>query len=308
MGYGFVVLNFNNFQDTIDCVKSILEIESNDYRIVIVDNDSPNDSFLQLKGTFAGHKFVSVVKSPRNLGYSGGNNVGIRLLLAEGIRNIIVATNDTILLSRDILAQVSTLSLDGVGMIGPDIITPEGVHQNPPRIKPDILYLLLLHFYSPWTSLREWLYRRLAFIAKWRKVRINQSRHSLSRPNISEKECSPVYMLHGAFFILTERYFSRLGLLDEHLFMYWEEDLLAWQCENAGLLRIFLPTIRVLHKDRKSTELSHHNAAHEFIRINNLKSRNYVAQQVGFYDLLVKILKYQFAPTKTCEQGNGRRR
>lgn len=303
MKYGFVVLNYNNYADTIECVRSILAIPRSDYRIVIVDNNSPNDSFRELHAAFDYCEVIYIVKSDKNLGYSGGNNIGIRRLMAKGIKNIIIATNDTVIVSRNILDKFDEIAVDRVGIVGPNIVTPEGVFQNPPRMKPDLLYLLLVHFYIPWTSMREWLYRRVPFIRNWRKEEVQSVTVSLIHNEFDDREAVPVYMLHGAFFLLTENFLANVGLLDENIFMYWEEDLLAWQCEKAGLSRVFLPGVNVLHKDRKSTTLSHNDKVQEFIRLQNLQSRKYVASQVGVISLLRTIFKYRFAPVSVRGRG-----
>jgi len=304
MKYGFVVLNYNNYTDTIECVRSILEIPRDDYCIVIVDNDSPNDSSEKLHVAFDTCDGIDIVTSEKNLGYSGGNNIGIRRLTAKGIKNIIIATNDTLIVSRNILDKFDEIVSDRVGIVGPNIVTPEGVFQNPPRMKPDLLYLLLLHFHVPWTNVREWLYRRVPIVMNWRKGAVKDVMVGLTRTESGDREAVPVYMLHGAFFLLTEKFLTNVGLLDENIFMYWEEDLLAWQCEKAGLSRIYLPGVTVLHKDRKSTTLSHSDKAHDFIRFQNLQSRNYVARQVGMIRLLCTIVKYRFMAARNRGKGS----
>ena len=57
-----------------------------------------------------------------------------------------------------------------------------------------------------------------------------------------------VYMLHGSFLCITEQYFQRCGTLDEDLFMYGEEDLLAWSCHSAGLKQVYLKSTTVEHE------------------------------------------------------------
>lgn len=295
MKYGFVVLNYNNYADTIECTESILRIPRKDYSIVIIDNNSVNESYQVLSEKYGLTENVKLLKTDKNIGYSGGNNVGIRYLMGKGIKSIVIATNDTVILSLNILDKFDELAFDLVGIVGPNIVTPEGVSQNPPRMRPDMLYLLLVHFYIPWTSFREWLYRRVPFIRNWRKGEVQGVRVLLTHNEFGDRETVPVYMLHGAFFLLTENFLTNVGLFDENIFMYWEEDLLAWQCEKAGLSRVLLPRVNVLHKDRKSTKLSHNDKAQEFIRIQNLRSRNYVASQIGIFSLLRTILKYRFA-------------
>ena len=71
-----VVLNYRNYAGTIRCVRSLEELHYDNYRIVVMDNGSPNESERALRAAWADH---TVVQSGSNLGYAGGNNVGIQL-------------------------------------------------------------------------------------------------------------------------------------------------------------------------------------------------------------------------------------
>src|ERR1035437_10932321 len=146
--YGFVVLNYVNYIDTIECVTSLLTINRTDYKIVIVDNCSKNESVKELQQYFNGNEKVHVVSAPANLGYSGGNNIGIKWLTDRCVERIIIATSDTVLISHDILDKFDALDLKNVGIVGPSILSPVGVLQNPLLIKPGVLYFANLFFYK----------------------------------------------------------------------------------------------------------------------------------------------------------------
>lgn len=293
MKYGFVILNYNNYLDTIECAESILKIPRTDYSIVIVDNHSANESFQKLTEKYGAHEDIKLIKSDKNYGYSGGNNIGIRYLRGAGVTNIIIATNDTVLLTTDILDQLDSLDLRNVGLIGPTICTPEGVRQNPARIKPGLLYFLNLYLYSKWTFARNLAYQIIPLLERKRRVYLHGRRTILSACDpAADLRPSPVYMVHGSFMILTENFIENIGLFDENIFMYCEEDLLSWQCEKKGLKRIFLPTISVLHKDRKSTELAHKEEKNSFINTNNLKSLRYVRSKISLIEFIRCLIKY----------------
>ena len=73
-----VVLNYNGYEDTISCVDSLLKIQYENYKIIVVDNASTNDhSALQQNLPSE----IILLQSGKNLGYAGGNNVGIRWAL-----------------------------------------------------------------------------------------------------------------------------------------------------------------------------------------------------------------------------------
>jgi hypothetical protein len=71
-----VVLNYRNYADTIRCVRSLEDLHYDNCRIVVMDYGSPNESVRALRAACADH---TVVQSGSNLGYAGGNNVGVQL-------------------------------------------------------------------------------------------------------------------------------------------------------------------------------------------------------------------------------------
>ena len=97
-------------------------------------------------------------------------------------------------------------------------------------------------------------------------------------------------MLHGCFLYLTKNYLDKVGLLDENLFMYGEEDLMAWNCELHGLKRLYLPSAKILHKDGLSTKEVHKEGNEEFVRIMSIKSKQYLCKKITMWKLMKIIL------------------
>lgn len=292
--YGFVVLHFNNHLDTIACVNSIFgKIRREDYHVVIVDNASSNNSFDLLTQEYGGRQRISLVRNGENRGYSGGNNVGIRTLREMGVSQIIIATNDTEVLSPNLLDEFDKVESSDVGIVGTDILTPEGIHQNPQYHRPTLLYFLNLHFYAPWIWMRSKVYRWLPFIERRRRKSIANSIKQLDdAPAVAGAHS--VYMLHGSFLYLTKNYINQIGLLDEHLFMYGEEDLMAWNCEKHGLKRMYLPSLKVLHKDGRSTKDAHRGKKEEFVRAMTIRSKRYLSGQINKWALMRIVMANRF--------------
>lgn len=287
--YGFVVLNYNNYQDTIACVESILRItDREDYFVVIVDNASPNDSYEVLKSEFEGHPKIKLALSDKNGGYSAGNNIGIQILLEMGVAHVVIATNDTEVLSLNMLDEFDKIISSDVGIVGADVLTPEGAHQNPPVNCPSMLYFLNLYLYEPMAWLRSGVYKLLPLVERVRRASEGNRLESLAGGASLDQRV--VYMLHGCFLCLTNNYLSKVGLLDENLFMYGEEDLMAWNCELHGLRRIYLPSVKVLHKDGQSTKEVHKNDKEEFVRAMTIKSKRYLAKKINKWVSLKTVL------------------
>jgi GT2 family glycosyltransferase len=291
--YGFVVLNYMNYCDAIECVSSLLAIKRNDYKIIIVDNYSQNESIIELQHYFCGNEKVNVISAPANLGYSGGNNIGIKWLRDRSIDNIIIATSDTVLISEDILEIFDSLELKNVGIVGPSILSLDGALENPALIAPNIIYFANLFFYKQMKFLRNTLYKLFPYIELRRINSLENEKLNLLKKNSATDLSQPinVYMLHGAFYFLTKRFFNKIGLLDDNIFMYGEEDLLSWQCELNGLDRLFIPSISVLHKGGKCIESVYKGDKTNFVKFNIIKSRGYSTGKIRLFPFLSFLTK-----------------
>lgn len=89
-----ILVNYNNYNDTIECIKSLDTVNYPSFNVLVVDNHSPNDSILKLK-TYEGNK-IHIVDSGKNGGFAFGNNVGIELALKNGADYVLLLNNDTL--------------------------------------------------------------------------------------------------------------------------------------------------------------------------------------------------------------------
>lgn len=89
-----VIVNYNGFADTIECLHSFKEQQGSSCRLLVVDNASNNDSVARI---CAAHPDVEIITTHKNLGFTGGNNVGIRHALAQGCDYLFLVNNDTVM-------------------------------------------------------------------------------------------------------------------------------------------------------------------------------------------------------------------
>jgi len=87
-----VVLNWNGWADTLECLSALKECRYPSLTIIVVDNGSTDDSAARIKSA---HPDILVLESGSNLGFSGGNNIGIRHALATGANYVWLLNNDT---------------------------------------------------------------------------------------------------------------------------------------------------------------------------------------------------------------------
>lgn len=125
---GVVILNFNGSDDTIACIECFPE-KKRGIRLFVVDNASTDDSYERLSRSesLAKRSYCELVQSGGNLGYAGGNNVGIRRAIACGCTHICVLNNDTELDSEELDKLADYLDSDEkCAFVGPVLLENDG--------------------------------------------------------------------------------------------------------------------------------------------------------------------------------------
>jgi GT2 family glycosyltransferase len=95
---GIVILNLNGIDDTLECLESVQSQKYRDYKILLIDNGSKNNSVKILKKYQSNHKEnTELVILPKNIGFTGGVNTGIEWALKNGFDYVALVNNDLIL-------------------------------------------------------------------------------------------------------------------------------------------------------------------------------------------------------------------
>uniref|UniRef100_UPI00260C60D3 glycosyltransferase family 2 protein n=1 Tax=Blautia sp. TaxID=1955243 RepID=UPI00260C60D3 len=93
---GIILVNYNGYEDTIECVKSIKKSTYRNYKIIIVDNASPDESGNRLNDKYSNDSDIVVILNKENTGFSEGNNIGLEYIEKEQIDYILMLNNDTV--------------------------------------------------------------------------------------------------------------------------------------------------------------------------------------------------------------------
>ena len=93
---GVVIVNWKGAADTIECLESLRLASHAPARTIVVDNASPDDSVARITAWAREHSFpVEILVAPSNLGFAGGNNVGLsRLELDPRVTHFLLLNND----------------------------------------------------------------------------------------------------------------------------------------------------------------------------------------------------------------------
>ncbi|MFB6199903.1 MAG: glycosyltransferase family 2 protein [Candidatus Nanohaloarchaea archaeon] len=88
-----IVLNWNNYEDTAECLESLEDVEYPNYEVIVVDNGSTDGSGEKLKEEFGWCEFIF---NEENLGFAAGNNVGVKKALSKEANHVLLLNNDII--------------------------------------------------------------------------------------------------------------------------------------------------------------------------------------------------------------------
>jgi GT2 family glycosyltransferase len=99
-----IILNWNNYQMTAECIRSLLVMDAANYGILVVDNGSSDGSAEMLSKEFPQ---IIVLPQKSNLGFAAGCNVGVRCAVAKGAEYVLLLNNDTFV-ARDFLSEMLT--------------------------------------------------------------------------------------------------------------------------------------------------------------------------------------------------------
>lgn len=248
MKFGIVILNYLNYQDTIDCVNSLLiDISELNIPIVIVDNNSNNDSIDKLKAVFASIDNIDILKTVNNLGYAKGNNIGIyHLKYKYDIRNALILNNDTVNLDSNFINYFRYFESKEkcIGAIGTEIIGRDGKNQNPVSKSNNLISSIK---FFVWLSLKnKKIYTQI------------KSKKNLKNKNTANRKTEGFY-LHGSAILLTEHYLKLFGGFYAGTFLYYEENILDYLIKKNNLEFHYEPEIFIYHKEDMSSAASFAN-------------------------------------------------
>lgn len=197
MKVSIVILNWNGKQETLDCLASL-----ENYRdIFVVDNGSDDDSVASIRHNFPS---VTILETGVNLGYAGGNNVGIQEALKRGADAVLLLNNDTVVQSGFVEAFVKSAEQK------PSV----GIWGGYP-----------LRFYD--------LQKLDHLGGVWNPAQGNFELIGLGAPNGFQTDVPLDYVCGCSIFIRRE-VFEVIGLLESKFFLFWEEADFCMRAKKAG--------------------------------------------------------------------------
>ena len=215
-----IILNWNSWRDTIECLESLGCSTYPNYQVIVVDNGSKDESVTHIRKVYPN---LPLIETGKNLGYAGGNNVGIRYALDQGAEYILILNNDTKVEPTTLTTMVEVAKETNASVVGALVKdNSDGKVLFARDSYPTMFFYSKPHPYDP---SKRW----------WPSDRVEGSAMLLSRDLLLERERSV-----GHF-------------LDETLFLYCEEIELALWCRKLGRKSVVAGEAVVYHKLAKGS-------------------------------------------------------
>lgn len=258
----FVILHYNVIQVTIECIESILKYARyGNYRIVVIDNHSPNGTGATLKEKYLNHEIVNVILLDENIGFAKGNNVGYKyakeILCADFI---IIPNNDTEFIDDYFIDNAIRIYNESqYGILGPNIISVRtGEYQNPHKIElvsRDKVMEAIRHYRKEKMKYTIMSIFNFPFLYNYmRKVQRNVKTKYTSQCN-HKLETMVGVTLFGACIVYSPLFIQKFDYaFYPEPFMYYDEDLLHYACAKQHLKIVYDPSITIYHKEKQATQ------------------------------------------------------
>lgn len=214
-----VVLNYNGWKDTLGCLDSLLQLDYDDYMIVVVDNASTDESeekIAEWRNT-KDSALVKYIQAGKNSGFAGGNNVGIKYVMTNSdAKYIWLLNNDTIVDSKALSKLVEVMeSNHKIGICGSKLV-------------------------YDWDRSR---------VQGYGAIYNKYTGNNISITNYNEIDKMD-YVI-GASMMVSRAFIEEIGLLSEEYFLYYEE--LDWALRAKSRYKLACaPGSIVFHKQGAS--------------------------------------------------------
>ena len=236
MDVSIIIINYNTFQLTSECIRSVIEFTKRiSYEIILVDNASVECDAELFKEKFPN---IILIKSQLNGGFTYGNNLGIDNASGDFI---LLLNSDTVLTTDSIADTVEYAKKNtNTGVVGCRMIFPDGSVQYTARRFRSIQWELLdLFRFIP------------MFIPYKKRAKLMLGKYFRHDENMA---CDWV---NGAFFLFPKKILSQFpeNKLDDRFFMYGEDHLWCAQIKKLGYNILFFAGTTIIHINSGSTQI-----------------------------------------------------
>lgn len=212
-----IILNWNSWQDTIDCLNTVFKIDYPNFEVIVVDNGSTNNSVKEIKKKFNN---ATILETGENLGFSGGVNLGIKYAINNHADFILLLNNDAIVSKIAVTELVTRISGDErIGLIGGKILYLGDKHK----------------IWSAGGGIKSLTKKTYQF---------GEKRYDDGKYN-AERE---VDFLSACCLLIRKEVIEKIGWFDPDYFMYYEDTDFCVRAKQHSYKIIYWPQAVIWHK------------------------------------------------------------
>lgn len=217
------ILNWNGWEDTIECIESCQLLQYPNFQIVVIDNGSEDDSVAILRSRFPQ---IILIETGVNLGFAGGNNIGINYAIDHGADYIWLLNNDTIVTPRALSELIIVAEGSSqIGMVGSKVMQYSNRE--------------LIDFVRGSVDLQVGMTK---LIGRGEK---DTGQYDLA----SESD-----FISGCSLLVKKTVIAEIGLMAEEYFLYYEETDWCLRARKKGYKLYIAPLSKIYHKVHSSTQ------------------------------------------------------
>jgi GT2 family glycosyltransferase len=248
-----IILNWNSFEETIALSKQLIEADYQNLRILVVDNHSTRDNsaiYLQEAASSLGFKLIC---NNSNLGYAGGNNIGINKALDDQ-SDFIWILNPDIRVESDTLKKMieTAMSSDKIAGIGSRIC---------------------------FRTDKNLIYSDGGILTPEEGYKVTHLHNKMRLPIKGELELQKVDYINGSSILLNAKAVHSIGKFREDFFLYFEEAEWCLRAKNAGWIMVTDTRAIVYHSPSSKGPAYHYYMTRNRIWLSKIdgNKRNYRA-------------------------------
>ncbi len=240
-----ITINYNSAEHTIEMVHSLRQAQWDDLMIVVVDNNSRQEDYCDLE---TAQLDAVLLRSEENLGFSGGNNIGLRYAAEQDAQYVMLLNNDTVV-RPDALQRLYYCLQEGLA----DAVCPK-----------------ICSYYDR----GEIGYAGGALVDYKGAVDI----YGIGcRDDGSFDSRREVTFASGCCVVMHMDTWKQLGFMEEKYFLYFEDTALSAKLQRLGKRVLYEPAAVIYHKESVSTQKFSDNYQYYFCRNRLLYSRENIA-------------------------------
>jgi GT2 family glycosyltransferase len=267
-----IILNYNGWKDTIECLESLKCIQE-DYKIVLIDNKSTDDSIYKLEKWIQNQKELSsnliFITSSENNGYAAGNNIGIKYVESQEDAEFIWILNNDTLIKADILENLlncyKNLEKENIALLGSKILNEDFSIQS-----------------------------------------IGYLNSKYTEDEIKSKSSIEVEHISGCSIFFRADKIKEIGYIPEEYFLYYEETDWMKHIKQKGFKIFTCLSSQLIHKHAKSTGGIYSPFVIYYMTRNRILFNRKYLSSIQYYLFILKtisrnLLKITFYAFKNLE-------